>query len=75
MGNTIANAKDSMLKHNTAYTEEQAARKGKFSITGETVTTIDVPHSEVAADWEDRNDKAITQYREGSRNPINPNRG
>lgn len=63
MGNTIANAKDSMLKHDTAYTEEQAARKGKFSITGETITTVDVPHSEVAADWEERNNKALTSRR------------
>jgi hypothetical protein len=49
-----------MLKNNTSYNSIQIARRGKFAITGESVETIDVPHSVVAADWEDRNDKAIT---------------
>lgn len=63
MGNTIANAKDSMLKFDTSYTEGQAARRGKHSITGESIETEDIPHSEVAADWESRNNKAITSGR------------
>ena len=56
----VPNKQDSMLKNTTEYTEDQAARRGKFAITGESVETIDVPHSVVAKDWEDRNDKAIT---------------
>lgn len=57
---SVPNKVDSMLKNTTSYTEDQAARRGKFSITGESVETIDVSHSTVAADWEERNDKAVT---------------
>lgn len=56
----VPNKQDSMLKNETTYTSIQVARRGKFAITGESVETIDVPHSVVAKDWEDRNDKAIT---------------
>ena len=57
---SVPNKQDSMLKNNTTYNSIQIARRGKFAITGESVETIDVPHSVVAADWEERNDKAIT---------------
>ena len=60
MGNTIANIKDSTLKHNTEYTHEEAAKRGKNPIIAKDVTTIDVPTSEVVKDWEDRNNKAVT---------------
>lgn len=56
----VPNKQDSMLKNETTYTSIQVARRGKFAITGESVETIDVPHSTVAADWESRNNKAIT---------------
>jgi hypothetical protein len=57
------NVVNSMLNNVTEYTEAQAARRGKFSITGESIITHDVPHSEVAADWESRINKATTKYR------------
>lgn len=63
MGNTIANIKDSTLKHNTEYTQDEAAKRGKNPIISKDVTTIDVPTSEVLEDWETRNDKALTERR------------
>ena len=64
MGNTIANIKDSTLKHNTEYTEAEAAKRGKNPIIAKDITTVDVPTSEVVEDWESRNDKAITATRD-----------
>ena len=63
MGNTIANIKDSTLKHNTEYTQDEAAKRGKNPIISKEVTTIDVPTSEVVEDWEERNIKAVTERR------------
>lgn len=63
MGNTIANIKDSTLKHNTEYTEAEAAKRGKNPIIAKEITTVDIPTSEVVEDWEDRNNKALTSRR------------
>lgn len=60
----VPNKTDSTLKNTTEYTEAQAARRGKFAITGETIDTTDIDSSTVVADWEARNDKAVTQYRQ-----------
>lgn len=54
---------NSTLQNVTSRTEDQAARLGKFAITGESISTVDVPPHEVLANWESRNDKAITKYR------------
>lgn len=61
---SVPNKVDSMLKNSTSYNSIQIARRGKFAITGETITTTDIPHSTVAADWEERNDKAVTSTRD-----------
>ena len=60
---TVPNVKDSMLKHDTSYTPSVAVNRGKHPIVAKTVTTIDVPHSEVAADFESRNNNATTSGR------------
>ena len=52
-----------MLDHSTTYTEEQAAKRGKLSNTGETLTTVDIPTSDVVKEWETVNDKALTTTR------------
>ena len=65
--------KNRTLDHNTTRTEAQAARRGKFSITGETVSLTDIPSSEVLDEWETVNDKAVT-YRRGTepQAPVTP---
>lgn len=55
---------DSTLKFATSRTEAQTARRGKFSITGETVETTDIDTSTVLNDWESVNDKAVTATRD-----------
>lgn len=65
----VPNTVDSMLKNTTEYTEAQAARRGKFSITGESVKITDVGCHEVVANWEERNDnKATAVLRDRDRN-------
>lgn len=55
---------DGTLKFTTSRTEAQTARRGKFSITGETVSTTDIDTSTVLNDWESVNDKAVTATRD-----------
>lgn len=63
---SVPNKVDSMLDFNTEYTSSIAiARRGKHPIVAKSITTVDIPHSDVAKDWEDRNDKAITIPRGG----------
>lgn len=57
---------DGTLKFTTSRTEAQTARRGKFSITGETVSTTDIDTSTVLSDWETVNDKAVTIPRSSS---------
>lgn len=58
---TIPNKTDSMLKHDTDYISSiNIAKRGKHPIVAKNVTTYDNPHSDVAKDWEDRNNKALT---------------
>ncbi len=61
---TVPEKNDSMLDFNTTYTPSVAVNRGKHPIVAKSVTTVDIPHSEVAADWEERNDKAITSTRD-----------
>lgn len=61
---SVPNKVDSMLDFNTEYTSSIAiARRGKHPIVAKSITTVDIPHSDVAKDWEDRNDKAKTEGR------------
>lgn len=58
---SIPNKVDSTLKFDTEYTSSIAiAKRGKHPIIAKSIITEDIPHSEVAADWEARNDKAVT---------------
>lgn len=57
---SVPNKVDSMLKNQTVYPSVAIAKRGKHPIVAKSITTYDVPHSEVAADWEERNDKAVT---------------
>ena len=61
---TVPEKKDSMLDFNTTYTPSVAVNRGKHPIVASTVTTEDIPHSEVAADWEQRTNKAVTSARD-----------
>ncbi len=63
MGNTIPNKVDGTLKFQTEYTQEDAAKRGKHPIVAKTVTTTDIPTSEVFEDFESRNVKAVTESR------------
>ena len=63
MGNTIPNKVDGTLKFQTEYTQEEAAKRGKHPIVAKTVTTTDIPTSEVFEDFEERNNKAVTKSR------------
>lgn len=63
MGNTIPNKVDGTLKFETEIAEGSQDKVGKHPIIAKDVTTIDVPSSDVVKDWEDRNDKAVTQRR------------
>ncbi len=63
MGNTIPNKVDGTLKFQTEYTQEAAAKRGKHPIVAKTVTTTDIPTSEVFEDFEERNNKAVTKSR------------
>ncbi len=60
---TVPEKKDSMLDFNTSYAPSVAIHRGKRPIVASSVTTEDIPHSEVAADWEQRNNKALTSRR------------
>lgn len=60
---TVPEKNDSMLDFNTTYTPSVAVNRGKHPIVAKSVTTEDIPHSEVAADWEERNNKAVTSRR------------
>ena len=60
---TVPEKNDSMLDFNTTYTPSVAVNRGKHPIVAKSVTTEDIPHSEVAADWEERNNKALTSRR------------
>ena len=51
---------DGTLKFDTTRTDAQEARRGKFSITGETVNCTDIKTSTVIDDHETVNDKAVT---------------
>lgn len=61
---TVPEKKDSMLDFNTSYAPSVAIHRGKHPIVASSVTTEDIPHSEVAADWEERNNKAVTSTRD-----------
>jgi hypothetical protein len=63
MGNTIPNKVDGTLKFETEIAESSQDKIGKHPILAKDVTTIDVESSEVIADWEDRNNKAVTVRR------------
>ena len=66
MGNTMPNKVDGTLKFSTEYTQEEAAKRGKHPIVAKTVTTTDIPTSEVIEDFEERNNKAVTESRLGT---------
>lgn len=55
--------KEGTLKFATSYTETDAAKRGKVPVIAKTVTTTDVPTSEVIEDFETVNDKAVTDTR------------
>lgn len=62
---SVPNKVDSTLKFDTEYTSSIAiAKRGKHPIIAKSVTTEDVNTSTVLADWEARNDKAITVPRQ-----------
>ena len=61
---TVPEKKDSMLDFSTSYTPSVAIHRGKRPVVASSVTTEDIPHSEVAADWEQRNNKAVTSTRD-----------
>ncbi len=63
MGNTIPNKVDGTLKFETEIAQASEDKVGKHPIIAKDVTTIDIPSSDVVKDWEDRNDKAVTQRR------------
>lgn len=60
-GREFANIKDSTLKHNSVVMSASVAKVGKHPIIAQTITTTDVPSSEVVKDWEERNNKAVVQ--------------
>jgi len=61
---SIPNKVDSTLKFDTEYTPSASVNRGKHPIIAKSVTTEDVNTSTVLADWEARNDKAITVPRQ-----------
>lgn len=63
MGNTIPNKVDGTLKFETEVAQASEDKVGKHPILAKDVTTTDIPSSEVVADWEERNDKAVTVRR------------
>lgn len=57
---SVPNKVDSTLKFDTEYTQSAAINRGKHPIIAKSITTEDVDSSTVLADWEERNDKAVT---------------
>lgn len=67
----VPNVIDSVLKNNTEYVSSIAiAKRGKHPIIAKSITTVDIPTSEVLVDWEARNDKAITLPRPKGDEPV-----
>lgn len=62
---SIPNKVDGTLKFDTEYTPSAAIHRGKHPIVAKSVTTTDVPTSDVFADFEGRNDtKPVTIRRD-----------
>ena len=63
MGNTMPNKVDGTLKFETEIAQASEDKVGKHPIIAKDITTVDIPSSDVVKDWEDRNDKAVTERR------------
>ena len=55
--------KEGTLKFTTSFTPSVSISRGKRPIIAKTITTEDIPTSEVIEDFEEKNDKAKTIYR------------
>lgn len=55
--------KEGTLKFETSYTPSVAVNRGKHPIVAKSITTEDVPTSEIIEEWETVNDKAVTGTR------------
>ena len=63
MGNTIPNKTDGTLKFSTEIAEASQDKVGKHPILAKDISTTDIPSSDVIGDFEDRNNKAVTERR------------